>query len=95
MVTEVTPVHKRIRKLRIGYSLGVSSVVSVYNPAETSDNEDKDSFYSQLKSVLHQCPRGDTLLVLRDSSTSTDADRYGYKRHALIPWVRNQETEWH
>ena len=53
MVTEVTPVNKRVRKLRIRYSLVISSVVSVYNPAETSDNEDKDSFYSQLKSVLH------------------------------------------
>ena len=79
LVTEVTPINERIMRLRIRHSLGVISVVSVYAPTEMSDTVDKDSFYSQLESVLDQCPRGDTLLVLGDFNASTGADRDGYE----------------
>ena len=79
LVTEVTPVNERIMRLRIRHSLGVISVVSVYAPTEMSDAVDKDSFYSQLESVLDQCPRGDTLLVLGDFNASTGTDRDGYE----------------
>ena len=37
MIIEVTPVNKRIMRLRIRHSLGVVSLVSVYAPTKVSD----------------------------------------------------------
>ena len=53
-------------RLRIHHSLGVVSLVSVYAPTEASDLTMKDAFYTTLESVVDQCPRRDTLLVLGD-----------------------------
>ena len=39
----------------------------------------KDTFYATLESVVDQCPRGDTLLVLGDFNASTGTDRDGYE----------------
>ena len=56
-IIEVTPVNKRIMRLRIRHSLGVISLVFVYAPTETSDLTVKDAFYATLESVVDQCPR--------------------------------------
>ena len=53
-------------RLRICHSLGVISLVSVYAPTEASDLTVKDAFYATLESVVDQCPRRDTILVLGD-----------------------------
>ena len=79
LVSEVTHVNERIMRLRIRHTLGVISVVSVYVPTEMRSTVEKDSFYTQLESVLDQCPRGDTLLVLGDFNASTGTDRDGYE----------------
>ena len=79
MIIEVTPVNERIMRLRIRHSLGVISLVSVYAPTEASDLTMKDTFYSTLESVVDQCPRRDTLLVLGDFNASTGTDRDGYE----------------
>ena len=39
----------------------------------------KDAFDATLESVVYQCPRGDTLPVLRDFNASTGTDRDGYE----------------
>ena len=39
----------------------------------------KDAFYAMLESVVDQCPRRDTLLVLGDINASTGTDRDGYE----------------
>ena len=39
----------------------------------------KDVFYATLESVVDQCPRRDTLLVLGDFNASTGTDRDGYE----------------
>ena len=57
MIIEVTPVNKRIMRLRIRHSLGVISLVSDYAPTEASDLTVKDAFYATLESVVYQCPR--------------------------------------
>ena len=44
--------------------MGVVSRVSVYALTEASDLTVKDAFYATLESVVDQCPRRDTLLVL-------------------------------
>ena len=50
--------------------------MSVYAPTEASDLTVKDAFYATLDSVVDQCHRKDTLLVLGDfnASIGTDGD---------------------
>ena len=79
MVIEVTPVNKRITRRRIRHSLGGISLVSVYALIEASDLTLKDALYATLESVVDQCPRRDTLLVLGDFNASTGTDRDGYE----------------
>ena len=50
----------------------------VYALTEASDLTVKDVFYSTLESVVDQCPRKDTLLVLGDFNASTGTERDGY-----------------
>ena len=54
MIIEVTPVNKRIMKLRICHSLGVIPLVSVCAQTEASDLTVKDTFYAALESVVDQ-----------------------------------------
>ena len=39
----------------------------------------KDAFSAMLKSVVDQCPRRDTLLILGDFNASTGTERDGYE----------------
>ena len=79
MIIEVTLVNEIIIKLRICHSLGIISLVSVYAPAEASDLTVKNVFHVTLESVVDQCARHDTLLVLGDFNASTGTDRDGYE----------------
>ena len=79
MISEIILVNERIMRLRIHHSLGVISLVSVYAPTEASDLTVKDAFSATLESVVDQCPRQDTLLVLGDLNASTGTDRDGYE----------------
>ena len=79
MIIEVTPVNERIMRQKIRHSLSVVSQVSEYAPNEASDLTVKHSFYPTLESVVNQCPRRDTLLVLGDFNASTGTDRDGYE----------------
>ena len=83
-IIEVTPVNERIMRLRICHSLGVISLVSVYTPTEASDLTVKDAFFATLESVVDQCPRRDTLLVLGDFNASTGTVGMVI-RHVLVP----------
>ena len=78
-IIEVTPVNERIMRLRICHSLGVVSLVSVYALTEASDLTMKDAFHATLESVVDQCPRRDTFLILGDFNASTGTDRDGYE----------------
>ena len=66
MIIEVTPVNERIMRQRISHSMGVFSLVSVYDLTEASALTMKDAFCAALESLGDQCPRRDTLLVLGD-----------------------------
>ena len=83
-IIEVTPVNERIMRLRIPHSLGVISMVSVYAPPEASDLPIKDTFYATLESVVDQCPRRDTLLVLGISAHQLEMIGM-VMRHVLVP----------
>ena len=78
-IIEVTPVNERIMRLRICHSLGVVPLVSVSAPTEVGDLTMKDTSYAMLESVVDQCPRQDTLLVLGDFNASTGTDKDGYE----------------
>ena len=69
MIIEVTPVNECIMRRRIRRSFGVISLVSVYAPTQASDLTVMDAFYATLESVVDQCPRRDTLLVLADHAS--------------------------
>ena len=47
--------------------------------SEASDLTLNDTFYTTLESVVDQCPRRDTHLVLGDFNASTVTHRDGYK----------------
>ena len=64
---------------RCRHSLGVISLVSVYTPTEVNDLTVKDAFDARLESVVDQCPRRDTLLVLGDFNALTGTERDGYE----------------
>ena len=78
MIIEVTPVNEHMR-LRVRHSLGVVSLASVYALTEASDLTVKDAFHAALKSVVDQCPRRETFLVLGDFNASTGTGRDGYE----------------
>ena len=88
MIIEVTPVNEHIMRLRIRHSLGVISLVSVYAPTKVSDLTVKDAFDATLESVVDQCPRRDTHLILGDFNASSVLIGMDM-RHVLIP--RGQE----
>ena len=79
MIIEVTPVNERIMRERIRHSESVIPLVSVFALTEASDHTVKDAFCATMESVVDQCPRQDTLLVLGDFNASTGTDRDGYE----------------
>ena len=89
MTIEVTSVNERIMRRRIRHSWGVISLVSVCAPTEASDLTVKDAFHAMLESVVDQCPRRDTLLVLGDFNASIGTDRDGYE---TCVWTVNQKS---
>ncbi|KAG2458176.1 ZP3 protein, partial [Polypterus senegalus] len=64
---------------QLRHSLGALSVVSVYAPTSVSDISVREAFYSQLCSVVDECPQGNTPLVMGDFNAATGTDRAGYE----------------
>ena len=79
MIIEVTPVNERIMRPRIFHSLGIIFLLSENSLTGASDLTMKHAFYATLESVVDQCPRQDTLLVLGDFNALTGTDRDGYE----------------
>ena len=77
MTIEVTSDNERIMRLRIRHSLVIISLFPVYAPTEASDITMKDTFSATLESVVDQCPRRDTLLILGNFSASNGTDTDG------------------
>ena len=76
LITEVTPVNEPIMRLRNTHTLGVISLVSVYALNGVSEFSVKKALYAHLQMVVDSCPKGDTLIVLRDFNAFTGTDRW-------------------
>ena len=63
---------------RLKHTLGFMSLVAVYAPTKVC-GADKKMFYTKLYSVLDQCPRRDSLIVLSDFNAATGTQRAGYE----------------
>ena len=74
-VVEVTPVDKRIMRLRLKHTMDFISCVAVYAPTGMRETE-KEIFYAKLDSVLN--PLG-TLIVFGDFNAATGTERAGRK----------------
>ena len=51
--------------LRLKHTMGFMSLMAVDTPTGMCE-ADKEMFYTKLDSILNQCPRRDTLIVLGD-----------------------------
>ena len=78
-VVNIIPVDERIMQLRLKHTWGFMYLVAVYSPTELSGADEKEIFYTKLDSVLDQCPRRDTLIVLGDFNAVTGTERAGYE----------------
>ena len=78
-VVGVTPVDERIMLLRMKHTLGFVSIIAVYAPTEMRELAEKEMFYAKLDSVVSQCPRRDTVLVMGDFNAVTGTERAGYE----------------
>jgi len=84
MGIEVTPFNKHIMRLRIRHSLGIVSLLSAQALTEVSDLTVKDAFFTTLESVVDQCPRQGTLLILGDFIASNGTDGDGYETCVVL-----------
>ena len=55
------------------------SLVAVYAPTEVCEADENEMFYAKLDTVLDQCPRRDTLIVLGNFNAATGTQRTGYE----------------
>lgn len=78
-IVRVVAVDERIMVVKMRHTLGFLSLVAVYAPTEVGDLKEKETFYAKLDSVVSECSRRDTLLVLGDFNACIGADRAGYE----------------
>ena len=67
---EWSPISNRILMARLRHRHGNITILVVYAPTEAATENDKDSFYNQLKPLISAIPLHDQLLVLGISTQS-------------------------
>ena len=72
------PISDHLAALTINGTIKIH-VVSTYAPTETSTDEAKDNFYSQLQQVLDETPQTDLTILAGDFNTHIVADRSGWE----------------
>ena len=92
---EWNPVSDRIITARFESRLKKVSTTMGYAPTNTSEEEDKNSFYAQLQSVLDKLLNRDMLILIGDMDAKIGADNTDRKRemgrHGLEEMNENAE----
>ena len=73
-------------RLRLKDTLGYMSLVAVYSSTDMCEAGEK-MYYAKLDSVLEQCPRRDTLIVLGDFNAAT-----GTESVSVVQWLAHLAT---
>ena len=81
------PVDDRIATIRIQCKPINTTVVQIYAPASSAEEEDSDAFYDKVQSVLDQIPNGD-ILYIRVTGTPRLGRNYQLISLVTLVWAR-------
>ena len=92
---EWNPMSDRIITARFESRFKKVPIIMCYAPTNTSEEENKNSFYAQLQSVLDKIPNRDMLILMGDMNAKVGADNTARKReigrHGLREMNENGE----
>lgn len=71
------PVNDRILYARFDSKHIKLSVIQCYSPTNDANDDEKDTFYNQLQSVLHRTPKHDMVIVMGDLNAKVGKDNTG------------------
>lgn len=57
---------KRICKFRLRVKLFIYSIISIHASTEEKSEEEKDTFYEEVKHVVRECPKNDIKIIIGD-----------------------------
>ena len=71
---EWNPINERIIKARYNSWFAKLSFIVCYAPTEDAEEEQKDTFYDELKASVDETPSHDVLLITGDLNTKVGVD---------------------
>ena len=77
---EFKPINERLITARLQGKHGSITVVQCYAPTNDSSEDEKDQFYSSLKTVVEQVPTHDVLVVMGDLNAKIGNENAGLER---------------
>ena len=81
---EWNPINERIIKARYNSWFAKLSFIVCYAPTEDAEEEQKDTFYDELKASVDETPSHDVLLITGDLNTKVGVDQTTKRKK--VPW---------